>query len=113
MLAIGRALLAQPKLLLLDEPSMGLAPQIVSQIFEILRALKDLLGLTILGAEQNARIALRHADFGYVLNNGMVLKGGPAAELSQSEDIKKFYLGIGENSRAGEGNNAMSVDWMI
>ncbi len=113
MLAIGRALLAQPKLLLLDEPSMGLAPQIVSQIFEILRALKDSLGLTILVAEQNARIALRHADFGYVLNNGMVLKGGPAAELSQSEDIKKFYLGIGENSRAGEGNNAMSVDWMI
>ena len=61
----------------------------------------------------DARIALRHADFGYVLSNGMVLKGGPAAELSQSEDIKKFYLGIGENSGAGEGNNAMSVDWMI
>jgi branched-chain amino acid transport system ATP-binding protein len=114
MLAISRALLAQPKLLLLDEPSMGLAPQIVSQIFEILRTLNIELGLTILVAEQNARVALKHADFGYVLSNGMVLKGGPAAELSQSEDIKRFYLGIGEgdkgsNERASHGLN---IDWM-
>ena len=114
MLAIGRALLAQPKLLLLDEPSMGLAPQIVAQIFEILRTLNVKLGLTILVAEQNARVALKHADLGYVLSNGMILKGGPAPELSQSEDIKRFYLGIAEGDkrsgeRAGHGGD---IDWM-
>jgi branched-chain amino acid transport system ATP-binding protein len=115
MLAIGRALLAQPKLLLLDEPSMGLAPQIVAQIFEILKALNSKLGLPILVAEQNARVALKHADFGYVLSNGMILKGGPAAELSQSEDIKRFYLGIAEGDksdgeRPGDGGD---IDWML
>lgn len=114
MLAIGRALLAQPKLLLLDEPSMGLAPQIVSQIFEILRTLNSKLGLTILVSEQNARIALKHADFGYVLSNGMIAKGGPAAELLQSEDIKKFYLGVGETEKGGfeRAKHGADVDWM-
>ena len=113
MLAVGRALLAQPKLLLLDEPSMGLAPQVVSQIFEILSTLNDRFGLTILVAEQNARIALRHADYGYVLSNGMVLKGGSGAELAQSEDIKNFYLGIGDNNGSGPTNSAVSIDWMV
>ena len=115
MLAIGRALLAQPKLLLLDEPSMGLAPQIVSQIFEILRTLNVRLGLTILVAEQNARVALKHADFGYVLSNGMILKGGPAAELSESEDIKRFYLGIveGDKDSSERANHGVDVDWMV
>jgi branched-chain amino acid transport system ATP-binding protein len=114
MLAIGRALLAQPKLLLLDEPSMGLAPQIVSQIFDILRTLNCKLGLTILVAEQNARVALKHADFGYVLSNGMILKGGPAAELSQSEDIKRFYLGIGEGDKGSSvrASHGVNIDWM-
>ena len=114
MLAIGRALLAQPKLLLLDEPSMGLAPQIVSQIFDILRTLNSKLGLTILVAEQNARVALKHADFGYVLSNGMILKGGPAAELSQSEDIKRFYLGIGEGDKGSSvrASHGVNIDWM-
>jgi branched-chain amino acid transport system ATP-binding protein len=114
MLAIGRALLAQPKLLLLDEPSMGLAPQIVSQIFEILKTLNVKLGLTILVAEQNARVALKHADFGYVLSNGMILKGGPSAELSQSEDIKRFYLGIGESDKGSSerADHGVSIDWM-
>jgi len=114
MLAIGRALLAQPKLLLLDEPSMGLAPQIVAQIFEILRTLNIKLGLTILVAEQNARVALKHADFGYVLSNGMILKGGTAAELSESEDIKRFYLGIGEGDKgnSARASHGMDMDWM-
>jgi branched-chain amino acid transport system ATP-binding protein len=114
MLTIGRALLAQPKLLLLDEPSMGLAPQIVSQIFDILRTLNSKLGLTILVAEQNARVALKHADFGYVLSNGMILKGGPAAELSQSEDIKRFYLGIGEGDKGSSvrASHGVNIDWM-
>jgi branched-chain amino acid transport system ATP-binding protein len=114
MLAIGRALLAQPKLLLLDEPSMGLAPQIVSQIFDILRTLNSKLGLTILVAEQNARVALKHADFGYVLSNGMILKGGPAAELSESEDIKRFYLGIAEGDKGSSerANHGVNIDWM-
>lgn len=112
MLAISRALLAQPKVLLLDEPSMGLAPQIVSQIFEILRTLNTRLGLTILVAEQNARIALRHADHGYVLGNGMIVKGGPASELARSDDIKKFYLGLGPSGGAFENSSQIDVDWM-
>ena len=84
MLAIGRALLAQPKLLLLDEPSMGLAPQIVSQIFDILRTLNSKLGLTILVAEQNARVALKHA-MRLCPEQWNDLRGGPATELSKAK----------------------------
>jgi branched-chain amino acid transport system ATP-binding protein len=112
MLAIGRALLAQPKLLLLDEPSMGLAPQLVVQIFETLRELNESLGLTILVAEQNARVALKHAHFGYILSNGTVSRGGPAAELAQSEDVQKFYLGIGDKNAAARHHVASDIDWM-
>lgn len=93
MLAIGRALLTQPKLLLLDEPSIGLAPKVVAQIFTILKKLNRELGLSILVAEQNARVALRHADYGYVLANGQVIKSGSARELSESKDMRHFYLG--------------------
>jgi branched-chain amino acid transport system ATP-binding protein len=115
MLAIGRALLAQPRLLLLDEPSMGLAPQVVSQIFLILNRLNKSLGLTILVAEQNARVALRYADYGYVLGNGNVLVGGTADELSQSDDIKRSYFGIVEDASSGETshlNRRSGIDWM-
>ena len=115
MLAIGRALLAQPRLLLLDEPSMGLAPQLVSQIFSILNRLNKSLGLTILVAEQNARVALRYADYGYVLGNGNVLVSGTAEELSQSDDIKRSYLGIVEDGSSGETSHLSrrsGIDWM-
>jgi len=115
MLAIGRALLAQPRLLLLDEPSMGLAPQLVSQIFSILNRLNKSLGLTILVAEQNARVALRYADYGYVLGNGNVLVSGTAEELSQSDDIKRSYLGIVEDDSSGETSHLSrrsGIDWM-
>jgi branched-chain amino acid transport system ATP-binding protein len=115
MLAIGRALLAQPRLLLLDEPSMGLAPQLVSQIFSILNRLNKSLSLSILVAEQNARVALRYADYGYVLGNGNVLVGGTAEELSQSDDIKRSYFGIVEDGSSGETshlNRRGGIDWM-
>ena len=93
MLAIGRALMSRPRLLLLDEPSMGLAPKVVVEIFEILRALNRQEGVTILLAEQNATLALRYADHGYVLENGRVVIDGPAATLAERSDIQHFYLG--------------------
>ncbi len=93
MLAIGRALMSHPRLLLLDEPSMGLAPKVVVEIFEIVRALNRREGVTILLAEQNATLALRYADHGYVLENGRVVIDGPARALAQRPDIQHFYLG--------------------
>lgn len=92
MTAIGRALMAKPRLLILDEPSMGIAPIIIEDIFKILKALKN-EGLTVLIAEQNSNIALRYADRGYVLENGKVALDGDAAVLCQRDDIKAFYLG--------------------
>ncbi len=93
MIAIGRALMSEPRLVLLDEPSMGLAPIIVSEIFDAVRELNRADGVSFLLAEQNAAMALRVADFGYVLENGSVVSAGPAAELLARDDVKRFYLG--------------------
>jgi len=97
MLAIGRALLAKPRLVLLDEPSMGLAPQIVEEIFRIVKTLNREEGVSFLLAEQNADMALRHADQAYVLENGRVALEGQAAELATRADVRAFYLGLGRH----------------
>jgi len=99
MCAIGRALMADPKMVLLDEPSMGLAPQIVEEVFEIVRDLNAKEGTTFLIAEQNTSMALRHADYGYILENGRVVMDGSAANLRENEDVKEFYLGVGGEGR--------------
>jgi len=99
MTALGRALMARPKLILLDEPSMGLAPQLVQEIFEIVGRLNRDEGVSFLLAEQNATVALRFADYGYVLENGRVVLDGPAESLRENEDIKEFYLGLSEGGR--------------
>ncbi len=99
MTALGRALMAKPKLILLDEPSMGLAPQIVEEIFEIVRRLNRDSGVSFLLAEQNTNIALRYADHGYILENGRVVLDGAAASLSANEDVKEFYLGLAAAGR--------------
>jgi branched-chain amino acid transport system ATP-binding protein len=99
MCAIGRALMADPKMILLDEPSMGLAPQIVEQIFEIVKDLNQKENLSFLLAEQNTMVALRYADFGYILENGRVVMEGAAEELRSNEDVKEFYLGISSGER--------------
>jgi branched-chain amino acid transport system ATP-binding protein len=94
MCAIGRALMSRPKMILLDEPSMGLAPQLVEEIFGIVDALNRREGVTFLLAEQNTNLALRHADYGYILENGRVVLDGDAATLRGNEDVKEFYLGL-------------------
>jgi branched-chain amino acid transport system ATP-binding protein len=99
MTAVGRALMAKPKLILLDEPSMGLAPQIVEEIFEIVRRLNRDAGVSFLLAEQNTNIALRYADYGYILENGRVVMDGDAAALRANEDVKEFYLGLSGSGR--------------
>ena len=96
MLAIGRGLMSRPKLLMLDEPSLGLAPMLVEEIFEILTRLRDQENVTILLVEQNASLALSIADEGYVLENGKIVLQGAAAELGENADIKEFYLGLSE-----------------
>lgn len=93
MLAIGRALMARPKLILMDEPSMGLSPLLVKEVFSIIRRLNQDLGITILLVEQNARMALSVADYGYVMEQGKVVLDGTAAALMDNEDVKEFYLG--------------------
>jgi branched-chain amino acid transport system ATP-binding protein len=99
MCAIGRALMANPRLLLLDEPSMGLAPQIVEEVFEIVKGLNQKEGVTVLLAEQNTNMALRYADYGYILESGRVVLDGEAPALRENEDVKEFYLGIGGSER--------------
>src|SRR5258708_36313204 len=94
MAAIGRALMARPKMILLDEPSMGLAPQLVEVIFEIVRQLNRDERVSFLLAEQNTNIALRYADYGYILENGRVVMDGVAASLAENEDVMEFYLGF-------------------
>ncbi|RQW29826.1 ABC transporter ATP-binding protein [Rhodobacteraceae bacterium CH30] len=99
MTAIGRAMMAQPEMILLDEPSMGLAPQIVEEIFEIVKELNQKEKVSFLLAEQNTHVALRYADFGYILENGRVVMDGTADELAGNEDVKEFYLGLGGEGR--------------
>ncbi len=99
MLAMGRALMARPRLLLLDEPSLGLAPILVESIFEILERINREEGTTILLVEQNARLALSVASYGYVMESGRVVLEGTAAELRDNEDVKEFYLGLGDSGR--------------
>lgn len=94
MVAVGRAMMSRPKLILLDEPSMGLAPQLVEEIFTIVRTLNQKEGVTFLLAEQNASIALRYATYGYILENGRVVMDGVATDLASNEDVKEFYLGL-------------------
>ena len=99
MTAIGRALMARPKMILLDEPSMGLAPQLVEEIFEIVARLNEKQGVTFLLAEQNTNMALRFAKYGYILENGRVVLDGEAKELRENEDVKEFYLGLSGSGR--------------
>jgi branched-chain amino acid transport system ATP-binding protein len=101
MTAIGRALMSRPKMILLDEPSMGLAPQLVEEIFEIVKKLNEEQRVSFLLAEQNTNIALRYAKYGYILESGRVVLDGEAAALRDNEDVKEFYLGV-----AGEGRKS-------
>ncbi|MEP2891911.1 ABC transporter ATP-binding protein [Tateyamaria sp.] len=99
MTAIGRALMSRPETILLDEPSMGLAPQLVEQIFEIVKSVNENEGVTFLLAEQNTNVALRFAHYGYILESGRVVMDGPAAELRENPDVKEFYLGMSDEGR--------------
>ena len=99
MCAIGRALMSRPTMILLDEPSMGLAPQLVEEIFEIVKKLNSEEGVSFLLAEQNTNIALRYADYGYILESGRIVLDGEAKTLRENEDVKEFYLGVGGEGR--------------
>ncbi len=99
MCAIGRALMSRPETILLDEPSMGLAPQLVEQIFDIVKSVNENEGVTFLLAEQNTNVALRFAHYGYILESGRVVMDGEAKALSENEDVKEFYLGVGGEGR--------------
>ena len=99
MVAIGRALMAKPSMILLDEPSMGLAPQLVEEIFGIVKRLNEKEGVTFLIAEQNTNMALRFADHGYILESGRIVLDGKASELRENEDVKEFYLGLSGSGR--------------
>jgi branched-chain amino acid transport system ATP-binding protein len=91
--------MARPRMILLDEPSMGLAPQLVEEIFEIVRALNRKEGVSFLLAEQNTNIALKYADYGYILENGRVVMDGEAVKLAENDDVKEFYLGVSSGGR--------------
>ncbi len=99
MCAIGRALMSRPETILLDEPSMGLAPQLVEQIFSIVKSVNENEGVSFLLAEQNTNVALRFAHYGYILESGRVVMDGPAAELRENPDVKEFYLGMSDEGR--------------
>jgi branched-chain amino acid transport system ATP-binding protein len=99
MCAIGRALMSKPETILLDEPSMGLAPQLVEEIFEIVKSLNEQEGVSFLLAEQNTNVALRYAHYGYILESGRVVMDGPAKDLAENPDVKEFYLGMSEGGR--------------
>ena len=99
MTALGRALMARPSMILLDEPSMGLAPQLVEEIFEIVKNLNQNEKVSFLLAEQNTNVALRYADYGYILETGRVVMDGTAEALSTNEDVKEFYLGLSAGAR--------------
>jgi branched-chain amino acid transport system ATP-binding protein len=99
MTAIGRALMSRPSMILLDEPSMGLAPQLVEEIFEIVRQLNVQEGVTFLLAEQNTNVALKYATYGYILESGRVVMDGDAKSLRENDDVKEFYLGVGTEGR--------------
>jgi len=99
MCAIGRALMSRPEMILLDEPSMGLAPQLVEEIFEIIKRLNEKENVSFLLAEQNTNIALRFSDFGYIMENGRVVMEGNAKDLAENEDVKEFYLGISNEGK--------------
>jgi branched-chain amino acid transport system ATP-binding protein len=99
MVAIGRALMSKPETILLDEPSMGLAPQLVEEIFEIVKGLNEREGVSFLLAEQNTNMALRYAHYGYILESGRVVMDGPAANLRENPDVKEFYLGMSDEGR--------------
>jgi branched-chain amino acid transport system ATP-binding protein len=106
MLALARALVSRPKLLMLDEPSLGLAPRLVAEIFEIIRRLNEELGATVVVVEQNARSALEIASYGFVMENGRIVLDGPARELAENPDVMEFYLGLTE---AGERRSYRAV----
>ena len=99
MCALGRALMSKPETILLDEPSMGLAPQLVEEIFQIVQSLNEKEGVSFLLAEQNTNVALRFAHYGYILESGRIVMDGPAAELRENPDVKEFYLGMSEEGR--------------
>ncbi|PIE16413.1 MAG: ABC transporter ATP-binding protein [Rhodobacterales bacterium] len=99
MVAMGRALMSRPETVLLDEPSMGLAPQLVEQIFEIVKTINENEGVSFLLAEQNTNMALKYSDYGYILESGRVVMDGPAADLRENPDVKEFYLGISDEGR--------------
>jgi len=99
MTAIGRALMSRPETILLDEPSMGLAPQLVEQIFEIVKSVNENEGVTFLLAEQNTNVALRYAHYGYILESGRIVMDGPADDLRENPDVKEFYLGMADEGR--------------
>lgn len=99
MVAMGRALMSRPETVLLDEPSMGLAPQLVEQIFEIVKSINEKEGVTFLLAEQNTNMALRYSHYGYILESGRIVMDGPAAELRENPDVKEFYLGMSDEGR--------------
>jgi branched-chain amino acid transport system ATP-binding protein len=99
MCAIGRALMSNPSVVLLDEPSMGLAPQIVEEVFEIVKDLNTREKVTFLLAEQNTGMALKYSGYGYILESGRIVMDGPASDLASNEDVKEFYLGVGGSER--------------
>jgi branched-chain amino acid transport system ATP-binding protein len=103
MCAIGRALMANPTMVLLDEPSMGLAPQIVEEVFNIVKDLNQKEKTTFLLAEQNTNMALKYSDYGYILESGRIVMDGKASDLATNEDVKEFYLGISKGGEDGEG----------